>query len=98
MSAYALRNIFLLLTFDFYATIKSVKTVGKLHCAALTFLKLFTCDSEIVLNHQLRNVQKLIMISWHLQNRSVTKSLAAELKLFYKLCTVEAVWDHSGLI
>lgn len=51
-----------------------------------------------MLNHQLRNVQKLIMISWHLQNRSVTNSLAAELKSFYKLCTVEAIWYHSSLI
>lgn len=70
----------------------------KLHCAALTLLKLFTWGSEIVLNHRLRNVQKLIMISWHLQNRSVTNSLAAELKSVYKLCTVEAIWYDSSLI
>lgn len=38
-----------------------------------------------MLNHQLRNVQKLIMISWHLQNRSVTESLAVELKSSCKL-------------
>lgn len=70
----------------------------KLHCVVLTFLKLFTWGSEIVLNHQLRNVQKLIMISWHLQNRSVTNGLAAELKSFYKLRTVEAIWKHCSLI
>lgn len=85
-------------TSDFQAIIKTVKTAAKLQCAALTFLKLFTCDSEIVLNHQLRNVQKLITISWHLQNRSVTKSLAVELKSFYTLCTAEASWCRSSLI
>lgn len=49
-----------------------------------------------MLNHQFKNVQKLIMISWHLQNRSVTYSLAAE--SFYKLYSVKAIWNPSRLI
>lgn len=101
LSTSALRKIFLLLVgflLLFQSTIKTVKTVEKLHCVSLTFLKLFTWGSEIVLNHQLRNVQKLIMISWHLQNRSVTISLGAELKSFYKLCTAEAIWCRCSLI
>lgn len=99
-AAYGLRNTFLLslFYFRFSGYNKNCQNSSKLQCAALTFFKLFTCDSEIVLNHQLRNVQKLITISWHLQNRSVTKSLAVELKSFYTLCTAEASWCHSSLI
>lgn len=52
---------------------------------------------KVALNHQLRNVQKLITISWNLQNTSVTDSLPAELKSFHQLCLVGAFWYHSGL-